>query len=218
MKKVFILVEGQTEEKFIKELLVPYFENKSIYIVPIIVSTSRRKSGSKYKGGVVSFWQVKSELLKLLKDSSTSMVTTMIDYYGLDNSFPGKSDTNVPNHLYEKIQFLENCLSNEIKHRKFFPYYQLHEFETLLFSEQEGFASVFKKTDEIQSIFRHFTNPEEINDNRETAPSKRILKIYPKYQKVTDGIIISKKIGIEKMRQKCHHFNDWIISMENINE
>jgi len=35
MKKILILVEGQTEEKFIKELLVPYFENKSIYIVPI---------------------------------------------------------------------------------------------------------------------------------------------------------------------------------------
>jgi hypothetical protein len=215
MKKVLILVEGQTEEKFIKELLVPYFENQSIYIVPIIVSTSRRKSGSKYKGGVVNFWQVKSELLKLLKDTSASMVTTMIDYYGLDNSFPGKSDS-VPNHLYEKIRFLENCLSNEIKHSKFFPYYQLHEFETLLFSDQDSFTSVLKKTDEIQSIFKHFTNPEEINDNEETAPSKRILKIYPKYQKVTDGIIISKKIGIEKMRQKCHHFNNWIISMENL--
>jgi hypothetical protein len=91
------LVEGQTEEKFIKELLGPYFANQSIYIVPIIVSTSRRKSGSKYKGGVVSFEQVKSEVLKLLKDSSANLVTTMIDYYGLDNSFPGKSDTNVKN-------------------------------------------------------------------------------------------------------------------------
>jgi hypothetical protein len=214
MKK--ILVEGQTEEKFIKELLVPYFENQSIYIVPIIVSTSRRKSGSKYKGGVVSFWQVKSELLKLLKDSSASMVTTMIDYYGLDNSFPGKGDTNVPSNLYEKIQFLENRFGNEIKHTKNLPYYQLHEFETLLFSDQDSFASVLKKTDEIQSIFGHFTNPEEINDNRETAPSKRILKIYPKYQKVTDGIIISKKIGIEQMRKKCNHFNDWISAMEKI--
>ena len=216
MKKVLILVEGQTEEKFIKELLVPYFVNKSIYIVPIIVSTSREKSGSKYKGGVVGFGQVKSELLKLLKDSSASMVTTMIDYYGLDNSFPGKGDINIPSHLYEKIQYLENRLSNEIKHTQFCPYYQLHEFETLLFSDQEGFASVLEKNDEIQSIFRHFINPEEINDNRETAPSKRILKIYPKYQKVTDGIIISKKIGIEKMRQKCNHFNNWITSMEKI--
>ena len=216
MKKILILVEGQTEEKFIKELLVPYFENQSIYIVPIIISTSRGKSGSKYKGGVVSFGQVKSELLKLLTDTSASMVTTMIDYYGLDNSFPGKNDINTQNDLYEKIQFLENCFSNEIRHPQFYPYYQLHEFETLLFSEQEGFTSVLKKTGEIQSIFRDFTNPEEINDNKETAPSKRILKIYPKYQKVTDGIIISKKIGLEKMRQRCNHFNRWIISMENI--
>jgi len=216
MKKILILVEGQTEEKFIKELLVPYFENKSIYIIPIIVSTSRRKSGSKYKGGVVSFGQVKSELLKLLKDSSASMVTTMIDYYGLDNSFPGKSDTNIPSNIYEKIQFLETRFSNEIKYEKFRPHYQLHEFETLLFSDQKDFTSVLKKTDAIQSIFRQFTNPEEINDNKETAPSKRILKIYPKYQKVTDGLLICKKIGIEKMRQRCNHFNDWISSMENM--
>jgi len=168
------------------------------------------------KSSIYEGAEYKSELLKLLKDSSASMVTTMIDYYGLDNSFPGKGDTNVPSNLYEKIQFLENNFGNEIKHTKFLPYYQLHEFETLLFSDQEGFASVLKKTDEIQSIFRHFTNPEEINDNRETAPSKRILKIYPKYQKVTDGIIISKKIGIEKMRQKCNYFNNWITSMEKI--
>jgi len=216
MKKILILVEGQTEEKFIKELLVPYFNSKSIYIIPIIISTSRTKNGLKHKGGVVNFWQVKSELLKLLKDSSANMVTTMIDYYGLDNSFPGIGSTNIPSHLYEKIQFLENCFGNEIKQRNFYPYYQLHEFETLLFSDQEGFTKVLKNKDEIQNILRNFTNPEEINNNPETAPSKRILKIYPKYQKVIDGIIISKKIGIEKMRQKCVHFNDWITFLEQI--
>jgi hypothetical protein len=124
MNKILILVEGQTEEKFIKELLVPYFKNKSVYITPIIISTSRRKNGLKYKGGVVSFGQVKSELLKLLKDSSANMVTTMIDYYGLDNSFPGIGSTNVPSNLYEKIQFLENRFGNEIKHKNFYPYYQ----------------------------------------------------------------------------------------------
>jgi hypothetical protein len=85
-----------------------------------------------------------------------------------------------------------------------------------LFSEPDGFVKVLKNTDEIQKIFRNFTNPEEINNNPKTAPSKRILKIYPKYQKVTDGIMISQKIGIEKMRQKCTHFNDWITSMEKI--
>jgi len=58
-------------------------------------------------------------------------------------------------------------LSNEIKHTKFCHYYQLHEFETLLFSDQEGLASVLEKNDEIQSIFRHFINPEEINEDKQ---------------------------------------------------
>jgi len=92
----------------------------------------------------------------------------------------------------------------------------LHEFETLLFSEPNGFIKVFKTTNELQNLFRNFTNPEEINNNPTTAPSKRILKIYPKYQKVTDGIIIAKQIGIKKMMQKCRHFDNWITSMQNV--
>ena len=56
----------------------------------------------------------------------------------------------------------------------------------------------------------------EHNVTSVSEAENEILKIYPKYKKVTDGIIISKKIGIEKMRQKCNHFNNWIISMEKI--
>jgi len=93
----------------------------------------------------------------------------------------------------------------------------LHEFETLLFSEQNSFTKVFKTTTELENIFRIFANPEEINNKPTTAPSKRILKIYPKYQKVTDGIIIAKQIGIKKMRQKCRHFDNWISFMEKTN-
>lgn len=216
MKKILVLVEGQTEEKFIKEILSPYLNTKYIYILPIIISTKRTKTGLKYKGGIVSFGQVKSELLKLLKDSSASLVTTMIDYYGLDKSFPGVGTTNIPSNLYEKIEFLEKLFANEIAHKKFFPYYQLHEFETLLFSEQNGFEKVFKITNELQNIFRDFANPEEINNKPATAPSKRILKIYPKYQKVTDRIMIAKQIGLKKIRQKCQHFDNWISYMEKV--
>ena len=214
MKKILILAEGQTEEKFLKEVLNPYLNRQNIYIIPIIISTKRTKSGLKYKGGIVKFSQVKSEILKLLKDASASLVTTMIDYYGLNNSFPGIGTTNIPSNLYEKIEFLENLFANEIAHHKFHPYYQLHEFETLLFSEQNSFTKVLKTTNELENIFKKFANPEEINNKPTTAPSKRILKIYPKYQKVTDGIIIAKQIGINKMRQKCRHFDNWISVME----
>jgi len=99
MKKILVLAEGQTEEKFLKEVLNPYLNRHNIYIIPIIISTKRTKSGLKYKGGIVKFSQVKSEILKLLKDASASLVTTMIDYYGLNNSFPGVGRTNIPSNF-----------------------------------------------------------------------------------------------------------------------
>jgi hypothetical protein len=53
-------------------------------------------------------------------------------------------------------------------------------------------------------------NPELINDNPETAPSKRIMNVIPEYDKVTAGVSIVEKIGIGKIVESCQHFNDWI--------
>ncbi|MEN6576184.1 MAG: DUF4276 family protein [Phycisphaerales bacterium] len=63
-------------------------------------------------------------------------------------------------------------------------------------------------------IREQFPSPEEINDSRQTAPSKRILELKPRYAKVTDGIPISKKIGLDVMRAQCPHFNDWLRKLQ----
>ncbi|MDD1760795.1 MAG: DUF4276 family protein, partial [Methanothrix sp.] len=55
-----------------------------------------------------------------------------------------------------------------------------------------------------------FNTPEEINDGYETAPSKRIIRLFKSYQKVTDGYQIAQKIGIDVIRKECPHFNEWI--------
>jgi trehalose-6-phosphate synthase len=57
--------------------------------------------------------------------------------------------------------------------------------------------------------------PEDINDNPETAPSKRIIHYFPVYQKVFQGIIAAKRIGIELMRKECSHFNSWLEHLES---
>ena len=59
------------------------------------------------------------------------------------------------------------------------------------------------------------------NDNPEKAPSKRIeaLRIEALragYRKVVMGTLISKAIGIECMRERCPHFNQWLARMENL--
>ena len=100
----------------------------------------------------------------------------------------------------------------------FFAYLALHEFEALLFSDPKKLASVTGGTlDEQQyaKIIEDCGCCEAINDRPETAPSKHILRIAPHYKKTTDGIIAAKDIGLETMREKCPHFNDWLTRIEN---
>ena len=88
----------------------------------------------------------------------------------------------------------------------------VHEFEALLFTEPAAFEAIMNKRDvaAIAQIRASFSTPEDINSDPEAAPSKRILQIKPDYRKVTQGIEIAEKIGIDKMLATCPHFADWI--------
>lgn len=44
----------------------------------------------------------------------------------------------------------------------------------------------------------------------------RIYGIFPGYEKVLDGPVIIGKIGLEKIRKECAHFNHWIKALEKI--
>jgi hypothetical protein len=52
----------------------------------------------------------------------------------------------------------------------------------------------------------------------ETAPSKRIIKALKDkyhYDKPKTGTEITDKIGIDTLRAKCQHFNEWLTKIEN---
>ena len=44
-KRLFIVVEGQTEEEFVKDLMAPYLQEKEIYVYPVIIHTSKGHKG-----------------------------------------------------------------------------------------------------------------------------------------------------------------------------
>ena len=74
---------------------------------------------------------------------------------------------------------------------KVVPYVQRYEFEGLLFSNVEVFAEQvdFPVTcrGELQAVRAQFTTPEDINDDPQTAPSKRIANVIPRYRKPLHG-------------------------------
>jgi len=217
-KKVLILVEGRSEEGFVKQVLSPYLLSKSVYVIPKIIITKKVIQGPDYKGGISSYSQVKRDIRPLLNDTSADIVTTMIDYYALPIDFPGY-DNRPQGTCYSRVQHIEDRFNEDINNLKFIPYLQLHEFEALVFACEEQLPLAFINLDtqiqEISAINKKVNSPEEINDNPKTAPSKRLENIFPEYQKVYHSQLVLSQSNIDDIRSKCPHFNSWLSKLEN---
>ena len=219
MRRVYIICEGQTEENFIKEVFAPYFNPQIVAIQPLLVGK---------KGGALSYDRVKNFILNLAKNDTATYITTMFDYYALDTNFPGHNQLNTSWDIYKKVKYLEEKFKDDINSNlpntlndRFIPYIQPHEFESLLFSDineivkaDPGWNKKAALISSLSKIVNEYPNPEEINNSPSTSPSHRLVKILnlPKYRKVLHGTAIAKNIGIENIRQKCYHFDEWCSS------
>lgn len=225
MTIINVLVEGQTEERFIKEIFCPYMNDFNIHLIPTVINTKLVNDGKNFKGGLsnLSFDKFLSDLHRLLSSTPHGYVSTFIDYYALPSKFPGYNERNSYITPIEKVQFLEYQLFCQINHDNFIPYIQLHEFETLLFTEKDGFINNIDSSEgnveRLVKIIDEFENPEDINHGLSTAPSKRILQHFPSYNKLIDANSMLKDIGVENLLNKCPHFKTWfdkLIFVSNI--
>ena len=218
MKKVLILVEGQTEETVVRDVLSPYLSSRSTYLEPIILKTKRQKWGTAFKGGIQSFGQVRRDLLPLLGDTSAVAVTTLIDYYGLPRDFPGM-DSRPTVDPCARVQHVEKAFRESIDHPRFIPHLTLHELEAWLFVDPKKCSWVFshseipRKLDEIRTANG---GAENIYENPETAPSKRILGLSADYQKTLHGPMAIGAIGVDAIRAACPHAGTWLRRIESL--
>ncbi len=217
--EVVAIVEGPTESIFIKNILAPYFANKNIFINPIIIS----KPGQ--KGGDVRFVRVINDIKRYLKQRQDTYVTLFVDYYGIGSDWPGINSVNNSLSPIEIAKYINEATQKEIdknfdnlkSNSRFISNITIYEFEALLFSDVNKLADQINvnKT-EIDKIIEECGEPEKINTSVETAPSKRLEKIYRRYKKTTTGIAIAKDIGIDKMREQCPNFNLWLEKLEKL--
>lgn len=205
-KRLYIVVEGQTEEEFVKDLMAPYFLDHGIYIYPTIIHTSRG-----HRGGFVNYEHLKNDINRLLKSQGEDVVvTTFVDFFRCPE-LPGAEDcSRIQNHS-ERVAKMEKAIRDDINDWRLYPYIQLHEFEAVLFSSDKGFIKYFDPEHalELQGIVDSYENPEDINSSPEGAPSKRLLRIVPEYDKVMFGNIIALEIGMTTILEKCPRFRAW---------
>lgn len=215
MIRVYVMVEGQTEETFVRDVLYEHFLRIGIYIDAILVETKRG-----FKGGLVSYAKVKPQITRQCREKHTAFVTTLFDLYALPNDFPQKETLEYRQiiHGHGKADFLEKALSEDIAERNFIPNILVHEYEALLFSNVSAFLDWTDENivESLQNISQSYSTPEHINDSPQTAPSKRIIQLMPKYDKVVQGTLIANDIGLDLIREKCNHFNDWLNRIESL--
>ncbi len=165
----------------------------------------------------------KWDIQQWMSNEKTAYCTTMFDLYALPTDFPGMNDIPPGSTPHQRVRYLEQAFSTDLGNpRGFIPYLQLHEFEAILFSDIDilddtlhAFRSV-SKLNELRQIIERFENPELINDDPTTAPSKRLLRLYPAYDKRFFGELVAETIGIDNIRSSCSHFNHWIEQLKEL--
>ena len=214
-----ILVEGRTESRFVSEVLADYLAIKGIYARPTLLD----KPGQ--KGGDVKFIRAKRDIGNHLKQWQDSYVSIFVDYYGIKSDWPGLNTANEkvsPSEIAKALnEAATDIISEEFAEQnakqRFIPFVAVHEFEALLFSDPVILADgIGVEKDRINEILTECVEPEKINNSTETAPSKRLNRLYSGYKKTVTGITIAKAIGIGKMREQCPVFNDWLIRLEGL--
>jgi hypothetical protein len=217
-KRALILVEGQTEERFVKDVLVPFFCDHQLFMYPTILVTKRVKDGPNFKGGVTNFAKFKNDAHRLLNSAGGALVTTMLDYYRLPSDFPGMNSRPAHGTPIQRVTHVESAIAKNFDAPlNFVLFLALHEFEAWLFSSPTELPRALteaRKQKEFESIRASAGTPEEINERPEFAPSKRIANLFPAYKKTLHGPIIAARIGLEQIRNECPHFNDWLKKLE----
>jgi hypothetical protein len=224
MRRLNLVVEGQTEEGFVNQVLAPHLGAIGIYASARCVTTrrDRHRPDRVHRGGLPDYGKARRDLERWMAEDAGAVFTTMFDLYALPEDFPEFSEARRLINPYERVAFLEAALAADINDHRLIPYLQLHEFEALLFCDPEKFDWEYLEhgpaITRLVGIADAHESPELIDDGPETAPSKRIIEHIPEYafQKASAGPLIAQRIGIERMRERCPHFAEWLGRLESL--
>jgi len=219
VKKVLLLVEGQTEEQFVTEVLRPDLRANRVELVPVLLKTKRVKSGGHFRGGVSTYAPVRRDTELLLADTSAVLVTSILDLYGLPDDFPGATQKASSAALW--AENVERAWRQDIGSTRFRPYLSVHEFEAFAFVAPSLCTTVFSPTQAraLDQVNVQFDGKvENINDGPDTHPSARVAAIRPGYEKPVYGALIAIETGLDRLAAASPHFAGFLKMLRALGE
>ena len=220
MTRLLVLVEGETEENFVNEVLAPHLRNFGyVQTGARLLGNARQRSR---RGGIRAWSSARTDLERHLRQDREAVVALMVDYYALPQSgpraWPGRAASANADAVEAALRECIACaMGGGFDRGRFLPLVMMHEFEAMLFSNCEAFGKAIGRCDiipDLKAIRDSFPNPEAIDDSPETAPSKRIEALCPSYEKPLMGTLAASEIGLDRIRAECPHFRNWLKRLE----
>lgn len=216
MVEVVVFAEGPTEEQFIKRVVAPALRHLQVFLKPQLLNTSKDA-----KGGAVSFDRLKFNARNTLRQKPNAVLTTLIDLYALDTSFPGFEEAKSKPDMPSRVSHLKTALHQALvgyvgcRPERFIAHIQPYEFEGLLFSDPQALAQTepgwLTSLAKLVAVRTAFETPEYINGGYETKPSRRLEQLLtPGYKKTRHGPLAAEKVTLACMEYECAHFHDWL--------
>ncbi|KFA91706.1 DUF4276 family protein [Archangium violaceum] len=224
MKRLIVVVEGSTEEGFVKRVLGPHLQARSIFTYTLIVTTLRDElTGAKLNKGGGAWRNWFKDLRRVMGENPGPDVafTTLIDLYGLPNDFPQLEALSKIVDTHQRASELEAVMSKQFGDYRFIPYVQRHEFEALVLAGLGALAGLLDAEEDLQGLEQLRSDiaghpPEDVNDGPDTAPSKRLLTRIPSYRKTLHGPLVVESTGLASLRAACPRFDAWVAKLEGL--
>ncbi len=149
MIRLHITAEGQTEEGFVNRLLVSHLSLYNVFPgVRCVLTSKDQRNRIEHRGGFRrkdAYSMVRKDIVTWMREDNSRecRFTTMFDLYALPEDFPGKPAADRETDPYNKVEIIENAFCEDISDFRFIPYIQLHEFETLIFSDLKQLAKEY---------------------------------------------------------------------------
>lgn len=222
MTRILFHVEGATEETFVDYVLAPHLYGCGYSLVAARMLGSAQERSK--RGGIKPWPVVRQGIVEQLRGDPGSIASTMVDFYGLPQEWPGRAgaaaEFEFPNNI-ERLMLddVGRAMGGGFDPDRFIPFVMLHEFEALLFSDCRRLAEAAGHpalAAALQSVRNQFASPEHIDDAPETAPSKRLESLLPGYQKLAQGTAAAAAIGLDSIGGQCRHFQGWLARLQSI--
>jgi Domain of unknown function (DUF4276) len=214
---VVVIVEGESEERFLRQVVTPYLSVRGVILKPQQMPTSQAS-----KGGAINLDRLKNHAHKTLNKEKGCYLSTFFDLYALDASITSLSESPLSTDPLLRSTQIEQALAASLRTHtscrleRLIPYIQPYELEGLFFSDAKALCNSnpnwSRHIAQIQAVRDKVESPEHINNGFDTKPSNRLATILqPAYRKKSrNAPLIGEQIGLSKIMQECKHFNVWV--------